>query len=96
MVPPTEFDSTQWHHYAFTRSGTTARMFIDGVLVYTGTLSSGIYQPTQIGLGSLFYQNSEQKTDLQRMGNGDKISDLYIVQKCKWTENFDPTNIVYD
>jgi hypothetical protein len=42
----------KWTHYALTRSSSTFRMFVDGVLVNTFTSSSSIYQATnQVTLG---------------------------------------------
>ena len=96
FTPPSGFSSTDWHHYAITRSGSNFYFFIDGVLVGTAVSELSIYNATQIAIGSLFYQTSAQKTQLQNMGNGDKVSNFYLVKRCKWTSNFDPNQIVYD
>ena len=43
-TPPASFDITQWHHYAGSYDGTTARFYVDGIQRATA-LASGIAAP---------------------------------------------------
>ena len=95
LTPPSGFDSTAWHHYAITRSGTSYYLFVDGVLQATITSSRNIYNAKQISIGNLFGQTSGTITTLSGTAYGDKIQDLYIANECKWTSDFDPTTIIY-
>lgn len=54
VLPGVPISSSTWHHVAATRSGTTIRLFIDGVLqnnAYTGANASGTMSPGQTVTG---------------------------------------------
>ena len=74
-----------WNHYAVSRSGTTLRLFIDGVQVGSGTLSGTIYNsadPVVVG-------NNPQGGGNWRL-NG-YIDDLRITKGvARYTANFTP------
>lgn len=79
-----------WHHYAFVRSGTTAYLFLDGVLesstALTGTIwdSASVVSVGQIGArtGSIF--------------NGFVDEFRFSKGIARWTSNFTPPNAAYD
>ena len=95
MTPPSDFDSTQWHHYALTREGTSYYFFIDGELIFSFESSRNPYQSNQIAIGNIFGQTSATATSLTATAYGDKVQDLYITNECKWTSDFDPSAIIY-
>ena len=95
LTPPSGFSTLTWHHYALTRSGNNMYFFVDGVKQATMTVSGALYSADQINVGSLFKQTAAEATDVNAMANGDVVQDLYIAETCKWTDDFDPTAIVY-
>jgi hypothetical protein len=75
----------QWNHVAVSRSGTTLRMFINGVLGFSGTVSGAIAKGANanaiIGMGA----------DGATYGNTSYISNLRIVKgRALYTANFAP------
>ena len=50
LTSATSVDDNTTHHIVVTYDGTTAKIYIDGVLDATGTLSQALPQPTQTGL----------------------------------------------
>ena len=52
-------------------------------------------QANQICLGALFGQSTEGDTVPAKFGNGERFQDFFILEACKWTEAFDPLDIVY-
>ena len=85
------------HHYAITREGNTLRCFVDGQIAVTVPINEGIeiMQANQICLGALFGQSTEGDTVPAKFGNGERFQDFFILEACKWTEAFDPLDIVY-
>jgi hypothetical protein len=77
------FNDNNWHHYAFNRSGTTCRMFIDGVVRATRQSVSTSVSSSQVLVGS----------DIEYGGrdlNG-YIDDLRITKgHARYTANFTP------
>ena len=55
----TGLNNNAWHHIAFTRSGTTVRLFIDGKLENTTTASGTITTPGTVIIGSSYYANRD-------------------------------------
>lgn len=48
----TRIKSRSWHHVAVTRSGTTARMFVDGTLVANTTYAGSLTHGNPLGVGA--------------------------------------------
>ena len=97
IVPPSAFDSTQWHHYALTRSNGTIYYFVDGNLICTVPLASSValYTSDSITIGNLLKEDTNTPT-IVPYPYSSYHQDLYIaVGYCKWTSNFDPSNITY-
>lgn len=95
-VPPSSFDSTQWHHYALTRSGDTLYYFVDGTLIYTVSLPSGVelYTSNYITVGNFMSENSQNTVSPYPYSA--YYDDLYVnVGTAKWTSDFDPYSITY-
>jgi hypothetical protein len=75
-----------WHHIAVTRSGTTARIFVDGVLRATGTDSKSYTGYIQSHLASL------NRTLLSGM----YFQDIrFYVGTAKYTTNFTPPGAMF-
>ena len=95
---PQDFDTTQWHHIALTRSGANLYYFVDGELIYTVNIgaNSQLYSANQVAVGSWFNTTSGDDTNMSASGGSEYVDDLYInVGTCKWTSDFDPSAIVY-
>lgn len=92
VTPPNSFDSTQWHHYAITRSGSTLRFFVDGEMIFSATVSGALYVSSQITVCGYWNSTSATPTASGYAGYAD---DLYIANTCKWTSDFDPMTITY-
>lgn len=90
---PASVDTTQWHHYALTRTGSTIRFFFDGAVIFTLSNTSNIRFDTQISIGSYF--SSAGDTVPVQTGRGNYFQDLYIAEYCKWDSAFDPNEITY-
>lgn len=90
-VYPNTFDTTAWHHYAWTRKNNTVRFFVDGEIIFTFTTSDAILFNTQTTLGG-WYDNN---TAASYPTNKSCYDDLYIAESCKWDDEFDPTTITY-
>lgn len=73
----------KWHHYAFSRSGTTALIFVDGKkLLATPTFNDDMWDPGQrMGVG---WNASNAKM------NGDMDELRWTIGEARWTENFTP------
>ena len=97
VTMPSGFDSTQWHHYAITRSGSTIYVFIDGNVIFTlEGVTDRIYFANQISIGNWFNEtNTSNLSEQNTTSYGDYIDDLYIAESCKWSEAFDPSEITY-
>lgn len=94
--PPSSFDTTQWHHYALTRSGDTLYYFVDGTLIYTVTLPSGteVYTSNYITVGNFMSESSANT--VSQYPYSAYYDDLYVnVGTAKWTSAFDPYSITY-
>ena len=75
-----------WHHIAVTRSGTTARIFVDGVVRATGTDSKSYTGWTQIHLASLN----------RTLTFGMYFQDIrFYVGAAKYTSNFTPPGAMF-
>lgn len=95
FTAPSGFDTTQWHHYALTRSGATLYFFIDGNLICNIVLSATtqIYSSDCITIGNLL---NESANTVAAYPFSSYHQDLYInVGTAKWTEDFDPSAISY-
>ena len=96
IQPPNDFDTTQWHHYAFTRSGDVLYYFVDGTLIFTATLPSGaeLYSSNYITVGNFIAENTNNS--VAPYAYSAYYDDLYVnVGTAKWTSDFDPYSIVY-
>lgn len=92
VTMPSGFDSTQWHHYAITRSGTDIYVFVDGEIIFTATSSYELLWASQCSIGG-YYATVGQT--LPQSSYGSSFDDVYIAESCKWTANFDPAEITY-
>lgn len=96
-TPPSDFDTTQWHHIAITRSSTLLYFFVDGSLIWTLALNDAeVYSTARLAIGSWFGTTNATKEQLSTVSGSEYVDDFYInVGTAKWTSDFDPTNIVY-
>ena len=90
---PTGFDTTAWHHYAFTRKNGTIYVFIDGEVIFTIACSVALLFNSQASLGGLF--NTVGQTTPANTSYGNYFDDLYISDWCKWDSDFDISAITY-
>ena len=95
ITPPSSVDTTQFHHHAFTRKGSTIRYFFDGNVIFETTYSGTLAFPDQITVGSSFWAEDARKTEMHAWSYSDIVDDLYIAETCKWESDFDPTSITY-
>jgi len=72
-----------WHHFAISRSGTSLRLFVDGVLQTTVTNSTSFAAPS--GIYPLI--GSDDGTNGSFNG---AISDLRVTRTARYTANFTP------
>jgi hypothetical protein len=81
-----------WHHLACTRSGNTKRLFTDGVLEATSTISGVVNDVAgPLGIGAINVNGSWTQT-----WNG-WIDEVRIVKGVAvWTSNFTPPTAPYD
>jgi hypothetical protein len=79
--------SNAWHHIAMTKSGTTYKVYLNGTLGLTSTISESIPGGTQFILGGMrapaFGDGSDDADDAQAYFN-----DLRFYTTVKYTENF--------
>lgn len=97
ITVPSGFDTTQWHHYALTRSGTTLYYFIDGNLIFNIVLSAStsLYSSNTISIGNVINESSSTPA-IVNYPYSTYHQDLYVaVGFAKWTSDFDPTIIIY-
>lgn len=92
VTPPSSFDSTQWHHYAVTRSGSTLYFFVDGELIFNATVSGTIHASSQVCVCGYW---SSSSTTPAASSYGGYADDFYVANSCKWTSDFDPLTIAY-
>jgi hypothetical protein len=85
LPSPLSYNDNVWHHIAATRSGETARLFIDGVLVATGTISGSLMAiSSAIRIG----RNTAGSTTFQFAGN---MQDFMVTKGvARYTTNFTP------
>jgi len=75
----------QWYHFALTRSGTTARLFLDGTLEASGTSSVNFYETAQ-ALGRVYATS----TGTTQYLNG-YLDDVRVTKGvARYTANFTP------
>jgi hypothetical protein len=91
VTPPSGFDSTAWHHYAWARKNGTFRFFVDGNVIFTSDISDRLMFATQCALGG-WYDSSTPSTP---SGNKSWYDDLFVAEYCKWDSDFDPSAITY-
>ena len=78
------FNDGNWHHVAFTRSGSTFRLFVDGVINATQTSASGLGTITQ----SLWIGRNRNNIVQNFVGN---MQDIRITKGAAlYTANFTP------
>lgn len=77
-----------WYHIAATRSGNNWYLFIDGVLVATGTNSSSLAQ-NALSIGS----SSNASPSSVLTGWMDEIR--WVKGTCDWTSDFTPPKLAY-
>jgi hypothetical protein len=85
MSATTALSATTWHHIALTRSGTSTRLFVDGVIVdtYTDSNDYGNTKPVYIG--------AEHDAGGALDGN---IDDVRVIKgTAVYTAGFTPTNL---
>ena len=84
VAPSQYFPLNQWNHYAITRSGTTARLFSNGVVVWSGTVSGTVNSAS----GKVRYGELQHSAGQQFYGY---MSDSRIVNgSAVYTSNFTP------
>lgn len=78
---------TNWHHVAFVKNGTTFKIFLDGVQVYSGTSSVTLATDGSLAIGGSVNNNN--------WVNG--WIDEFRISKgiARWTENFTPPTYEY-
>ena len=97
LTPPSDFDTTVWHHYAMTRFYDNIYFFVDGVLIFYGhfSYSATFYSTNHIAIGCWLSTDSADGTPISVAGS-EYIDDFYInVGQCKWFTDFDTSSIVY-
>lgn len=95
ITPPSSFDSTEWHHFALTKSSDKDRFFIDGQLIFTFNNSIPGFSDL-FSIGGQFKETVAEATELNTVSTVDGyFDDFYIAEFCKWTSDFDPYTIVY-
>lgn len=95
ITPPSSFDSTEWHHFALTKSTDYDRFFIDGQLIFTFNNSIPGFS-NLFTIGGLFKETVAEATTINTISTVDGyFDDFYIAEYCKWTSDFDPQTIVY-
>ncbi len=97
ITQPASFDTTQWHHYALTRSGAVLYYFVDGEMIFTLTIDAAdeLYSSNSITIGNALKEDTTTPT-VNPYPFSNYFQDLYVnVGTAKWTSNFDPTDIVY-
>ena len=93
--PPTDFDTTVWHHYAITRKNGVIYFFVDGEIIWTVTNNKVVVTPDQIVCAGGFGTTSATATTISQSGNGSYMDDFFIAEYCKWDEEFNPAEIMY-
>ena len=97
ITPPSDFDTTQWHHYALTRSADILYYFVDGNIIFNATLPSSVqlYSSDVITIGNFVSESSATPAVAPALYSS-YHQDLYVtVGHAKWTTNFDPLAITY-
>jgi hypothetical protein len=97
ITQPASFDTTQWHHYALTRSGAVLYYFVDGEMIFKLTIDAAdeLYSSNSITIGNILKDDTTTPT-VTPYPFSNYFQDLYVnVGTAKWTSNFDPTDIVY-
>lgn len=95
---PSSFSTLIFHHYALTQSRANGRLyfFVDGQKIFDIATNTTVLFGENIGVGNYFGTASGTQSTLQSTGYGDIVDDLFITdQECKWTADFDPTQIIY-
>jgi hypothetical protein len=85
------FTSNAWHHVAMTKSGTTYKVYLNGTLALTSTITETIPGGTQFILGGVrapaFGDGADDADDAQAYFN-----DLRFYTSVKYTSNFSVDN----
>jgi len=80
----------QWYHFALTRSGTTARLFLNGTLEASGTSSVNFYETAQ-ALGRVYATS----TGTTQYLNG-YLDDVRVTNGvARYTANFTPPTTAF-
>jgi len=87
LTHSTTLSTSTWYHIAFTRSGTTRRIWLDGVQVANDTLSFDLTDTSNIILGSILGNNSFSY-------NG-WIDEVRISNSVRYTTTFTPSTSAF-
>lgn len=86
ITSTTTLSTSTWHHIAFTRSGNTFALFLNGIQEATATNSLTLVNNAQVlTIGTLGYTSGTFVNDF----NG-YIDDLRITKAARYTANFTP------
>lgn len=91
VTPPSGFNTTAWHHYAWTRKNGTVRFFVDGQVIFTSSIYDRLAFTTQCALGG-WYDTASPSTP---SSNKSWYDDLFVSEYCKWDSDFDSFAITY-
>lgn len=85
-----------WHHHAITRKDGVIRYFFDGTLIFSAQCSKTVYFPDQVCIGNNFGASAAGASTPDKGSYSDYVDDLYVAESAMWTNDFDPSEIVYD
>lgn len=88
IVGSTTIVANQWHHFALCRSGTSTRMFINGVQNGSTWSDSNSYQNTQPHFGWSYWGGGGQA----RWYSG-LIDEIRVTKAARYTSNFTPVSV---
>ena len=79
-------------HFAWVINGSSKKLFINGILVLSNTITQGITNPPNITLGYMNYNNELYDGEYSKA----KIHQLIMWDEVKYTGNFTPEHINYE
>lgn len=82
--------SNTWHHAALTRSGNTFRLFLDGTIIYTASLSSSLLSGGRNLLGAIYSNTYGYKDYFYEY-----MDEFRFSKVARWTSNFTVPTLPY-